>query len=551
MMTAAVLAAVFLWLMVTLPPSPSTTTPPVHATYPTQRTIAGAFHVHSTRSDGVGDRETIAAAAARAGLRFVAITDHGDGTRTPNPPAYIHGVLCLDGVEISTNGGHYAVLDMPASPYPLGGESSAVVEDVKRLGGFGVAAHPDSAKASLRWTNWNAPVDGVEWLNLDSEWRDETTPRLARTVLDYPFRKGPALASVLDRPVATLERWDAATRQRPVVGLAAHDAHGGWSQRHEDGGRRGVPGMPSYEASFRTFAIRAIVDQPLSGSADQDARLVLGALRNGRVFTAIDAIAGPAFVDFRASNPVGSVDMGQQLPFAPGTALEFRSTMPPDGMTRVMRDGQVFLDTGANELRSVITEPGVYRVEVRAAAAPGAPPVPWLVTNPIYIVSGSPATPTAEPSVTPVIEIVDAGRIEKDDGSTATLSSDNDRRWRVAYRLRTGERESQYVALALPLTPGGPDFTGVTLTGSASQPMRVSVQLRFSTEGGARWGHSVYLDPRAKTMTVPIDRLLPLGTSSPRPPTSAVMSLLFVVDLVNAKPGAEGQFDISNVALTR
>ena len=40
-------------------------------------------------------------AAARAGLKFVVFTDHGDATRPPNPPTYRSGVLCLDGVEVS------------------------------------------------------------------------------------------------------------------------------------------------------------------------------------------------------------------------------------------------------------------------------------------------------------------------------------------------------------------------------------------------------------------------------------------------------------------
>ena len=62
-------------------------------------------------------------AAARAGLKFVVFTDHGDATATPEPPAYRSGVLCLDAVEISTAGGHYIALDMPTAPYPLGGEA--------------------------------------------------------------------------------------------------------------------------------------------------------------------------------------------------------------------------------------------------------------------------------------------------------------------------------------------------------------------------------------------------------------------------------------------
>jgi hypothetical protein len=45
-----------------------------------------------------------------------------------------------------------------------------MVEDVGGSG-FGVAAHPDSPKSQLRWTDWTAPIDGVELLNLDTSWR--------------------------------------------------------------------------------------------------------------------------------------------------------------------------------------------------------------------------------------------------------------------------------------------------------------------------------------------------------------------------------------------
>src|SRR5688500_1993739 len=104
--TAAVLAAVFVCLGFTLPPRPVETVGDVDPAI-APRTVAGAFHVHSNLSDGVDSRDEIAAAAAAAGLRFVIFADHGDGTRQPIPPTYANGVLCLDGVEISTNGGHY------------------------------------------------------------------------------------------------------------------------------------------------------------------------------------------------------------------------------------------------------------------------------------------------------------------------------------------------------------------------------------------------------------------------------------------------------------
>ena len=172
--TAAVLAAVFVFPGARR--SPRVRCVPLDGVDPElrSRTVTGAYHIHTTRSDGAASKaEVAAAAAARAGLKFAIFTDHGDGTRPPDPPAYLNGVLCLDGVEISTTGGHYVALDARASPYPLGGEPSSVVEDVRRLGGFGIAAHPDHPGDELAWRDWDAPFDGLEWINADGEWRDE------------------------------------------------------------------------------------------------------------------------------------------------------------------------------------------------------------------------------------------------------------------------------------------------------------------------------------------------------------------------------------------
>ena len=63
-----------------------------------QAPVRGTVHVHTLRSDGSGTVDDVAAAAGRAGLDFVIISDHGDATRTPLAPAYRHGVLCIDAV---------------------------------------------------------------------------------------------------------------------------------------------------------------------------------------------------------------------------------------------------------------------------------------------------------------------------------------------------------------------------------------------------------------------------------------------------------------------
>ena len=193
-LTAIVVVVIVAFALLTLPPR-RLPLPPFD-----DGTIAGSLHIHTTRSDGRGTPDEIAAAAARAGLKFIVFTDHGDATRTPDAPAYRSGVLCLDGVEISTAGGHYVALDMPSAPFPLAGEPRDVVEDVRRLGGFGIAAHPDSPKLELAWRDWTAPFDGIELLNPDTSWRVwaeqavgsaapwQARRRLMAAVLDYPFR---------------------------------------------------------------------------------------------------------------------------------------------------------------------------------------------------------------------------------------------------------------------------------------------------------------------------------------------------------------------------
>ncbi len=178
----------------------------------------GAYHVHSTQSDGSGTPEAIAAAAAAANLDFVILTDHGDGTRTPARPRIVDGVLLIDAVEISTDDGHYVALDLPPAPYPLAGEGRAVAEDVRRLGGMGLLAHPDSPRSSLAWHDPSVAADGFEWINGDSTWRTASTTQLLTRLLAYPLNRAGTLvglARVSSRPFC---------RTRPTVARTAAGA---------------------------------------------------------------------------------------------------------------------------------------------------------------------------------------------------------------------------------------------------------------------------------------------------------------------------------------
>ncbi|MGH9411325.1 MAG: hypothetical protein ACRD1V_17965 [Vicinamibacterales bacterium] len=534
-----VAAAGVLFFSLILPPAP-VRVDTSHWSDLAAREPAGAYHIHTTRSDGTGDKQAVAAAARRAGLRFVILTDHGNATRAPDPPEYVDGVLCLDNVEISTDNGHYVALDMPPSPYPLGGAGDTVVEDVHRLGGFGIAAHPDSAKPELRWTGGDERIDGIEWLNADSEWRKDSRTRLVRAGLAYFFRPGPALTSLFDRP-STLDRWDRLTATRPVVGLAAVDAHGGVHGRDEhDDDRQGTsdwPGVPSYFSSFASAIDRVVLPAPLIGDAAADARAIYRAIRAGRVFSVVNGVAAPGLLDFHAETASGTrVEMGGILPPSAQATLLARTALPPGGTIVLLHGGRETAASTSGELseRTDGAE-GAYRIEIRVPGAPGHPPVPWLVGNPIYI---GVTQPTAPPPSGAAVGTAPAfpWRIEKDPSSTATLQS-SAHGAELEYTLGGGARHDQFVALATDLS--GASLRAVRLGLSSARPMRVLVQVR--TADGSRWGRSFYVDPRGVTIDAALESFRPVGRGSGAPlEPGAVRSLLVAIDLTNALPGSSG-----------
>ena len=541
-----VLALAAAWLValppgaVSLPALPADFTPPVR----------GAIHIHTRESDGTGTADDVAAAADRAGLNFIVVTDHGDGTLPAARPVYRGRVLSIDAVEISTEGGHVVALGMSRAPYPLGGEPRDVIEDIKRLGGFAIAAHPGSLKPELRWTDWSVPVDGLEWINSDSEWRDESAVSLARALFTYAGRGRESLASLLDYPEELMRRWDALSSQRPVIAVAAADAHARIGARNlgEPYDSRALLPLPSYETLFRTFSI-ALPDMALTGTASADAIAVLDAIRHGQVYSTVDALAGPGALSFAVTGKTHLVARVH-------AQSQARLVLFKDGKERTTSlDGMLEHDA--------TDEPGVYRVEVQMTESPGTPPIPWIVSNAIYVGRPAGEVPAPAPPRSPTAVNVrfgdgpsDAWTVEQAPLSAGaidrlpTVSGSQ-----LAFRFALGGPRSQspYAAMVMPAGSDISKYDRLIFTGRTSRPMRVSVQLR--ARGGAegqRWHRSVFLDTTPREVTVLFDDMRPRGvTAAPRPVLNDVQSVLFVIDTVNADTGTNGQLVIDDVKFAR
>ena len=537
---------------------------------PPASTVRGAFHIHSSRSDGSGDVELIAAAAARAGLQFIILTDHGDATRTPDAPAYRSGVLTIDGVELNTTADQYATIGLPASPYPIAGTPADVIEDVHRLGGFGFAAHPGSPRQSLSWQNWDAPIDGLEWINGDSEWRDEPWMPIGRAALTYLLRAPQSMATLLDRPEGVLHQWDALAAIRPIVALAGIDAHArlGFRQRTDPDASSIHVRLPGYESSFRTFSNHVALDVPLSGQAEIDARRVVEAIRKGHAYSVIDALATPGSLTFTATSGARTAQMGDSL-LTDGDVLLHASASAPPGTTLVLfRDGRRIHEgiDGPLEVNGG-RDAGTYRVEAYTRNAPGQPPVPWMVSNPIYaglVTRSTDIAPIPEPQSRIPARMSEAAaesgsndtsNVEVDVAPQAdlrdrTFTGDPSMKWRFA--LSPGTPAGQFAAVRVPVSGGLTAFDRVRFRVSASAPMRAWVQLRAPVGNTERWGRTFYVDTDPRIVDLAFATFAPIGvTSSAQAPLDRVDSLLFVVDTLNTLPGKSGSMTISEIGYVK
>jgi hypothetical protein len=550
--TAALAAAVVAYGVVTAPPKRLTFPAPA-----SNAVVSGAYHVHTTRSDGGFTPDQAADAARQANLQFVILTDHGDLSRAPDAPRYVDGVLVIDAAEVSVVEGHVVALGIAnAAPYRLGGEARDVIDDIHRLGGFAIVAHPDSPRPDLRWrapgTNGGrggpsgdlAGADGLEWLNADSEWRDERA-RILQTAINFPMRPSESLARLMSKPVASLRRWDALTRRRPALGLGATDAHG-LAGRY-------------YAQIFGTMAQTVELPAPWSGDAAADAASLLGALRAGRTWTVISGFAGPAVAHLTARGAGSAASMGGTLTAPAGEQIEVSASVDLASQARVSvwhNDREVAAGFGSASYRGP-ADPGAYRAE---AALTGFA-MPWIVTNPIYVwppQAPDVQAPRRAPAADDVVKHLLAGgdwAVEHGPSSTGSVVRDADHRLRFKFRVGTERPGLEFSALAASMGDPSESFDRIEFVGSASAPMRVLVQFRLpGGVDGERWSRSVYLDETPRAITVRMTDVTPVGfTPVPtrRPVVARVKSILFVLDTLNTAPGTSGEVILKDVRLAR
>lgn len=500
----------------------------------------GAFHVHSSFSDGLGTLPEIAAAARDRGISFVILGDHG----SPNPAAgaldrTVGGVRFCGGSETSHPDGHLLVAGLNRIPrYVLPPFPPDAIADVQTLGGFTVLLYPEWKKFNWRYWEDDFHPQGIEVLNLFSALRQAEVIQQIDVLMTTPFGDFHILPA-LRRPQAEIRRWDELLARGMTYGFYGLDLHGGFRSILELPVR-----VPSYRLGFGLLAL---------GIRRTDAGDPMAAVRRGNFFSVIRAAAVPDRFEFYARQdgltiPPGRIVSGR-------TDLEIEVAVSGYATRTVLfRDGEPFRQTDAGRLELADAPDGMYRAEVYLRDHPSlAMGVPWICSNPIGIGdrwTHPPVDETAPPAARSAIDWK-RFRVETDTVSPATLTaagSDGEFTYTLTRPDNPGNPRWCALALREPLDLSG--GRGVYLDVRSDPEMRYNLELR----SGDRWYYASFRagpDGDDRPVCIPFRRFYRVGGGREPLPLDAIDGLFVTISSQNAVAGFSGRLHVREIGWYR
>jgi hypothetical protein len=350
---------------------------------------AGNMHMHTPYSDGELSHAQIAAAAIKAGLDFIIVTDHNvwvEGLEGYYEEGPNNRVLLLVGEEVhdprrDPQINHMLVFGAEQELSAYAPNPQRVIDTAREVGGICYLAHPIEKAApafgedALPWENWDVEgYHGIELWNYMSEFKSHLSSK--STAVRAAFNPDRFISGPFSESLALWDRLLREGKRVRVIGGA--DAHG---TRYSMGPLSRV--LFPYEYLFRCINTHIITNGPLSGHTDQDKSKVLFALQKGNAFIGYDLPASTRGFRFSAQGHNTVAMMGGRIRLGHGVTIQIAAPQIAD--IRLIKDGEVIEREVENPYKTYIARyPGVYRVEVYLPYK--GKKRAWIFSNPIYIV---------------------------------------------------------------------------------------------------------------------------------------------------------------------
>jgi len=345
----------------------------------------GVIHVHTKASDGSGTVAEVMAAAEKANLSFIAITDH-NVAMTPSDLAEDPPDLpIISGVEVGTTAGHFLALGIPPSwVQPKTKDDRELLAAARAVGAFRILAHPFHPHTP--WTDWKtSDFDGMEIWNEDAAWRQNDFFDILDALLLYGENDQLALVRLASTPNENFAKWDELLQQRPVAGICAADTHARLRLGPVDWR------FPGYVASLKVAREHVLLPPDAGGGNPSlaSAAELVDALKGGHSFCGLDSLYPSDGFSFRVSDGNASGGPGDFVPWTGAARLQIST---PSGVAlpliKVFRDGREITEERTRTIDEPITGPGRYRTEV-FLRQPGLTGwrrwTLWVFTNPVYV----------------------------------------------------------------------------------------------------------------------------------------------------------------------
>jgi hypothetical protein len=345
------------------------------------------LHMHTRYSDGDGSHADIAAAALKAGLDAVIVTDHNVWVN--GPAGYFNErdrrVLLMVGEEIhdqtrQPGKNHLLVFGGHRELATYAHDTQLLLNTIAKEAGLAFIAHPvDPAAPSVHqddisWVDWNVyGFTGLELWNGFSEFKSRIKSKLYAIFYAYFPRyiaQGPLPEALL--------KWDELLSSgRRVVAIGGSDAHA-LRLRLGPLHRTVFP----YEFHFRAVNTHVYLPRALGTDVVSDSNMILDALSQGHCFIGYDLPASTRGFTLIAQGMQQTAQMGDELDRKGGVTLKIR--LPRRTECVLVKDGKpVRTWKNHDSCIFIATEPGAYRVEVYLnylGRRRG-----WIFSNPVYI----------------------------------------------------------------------------------------------------------------------------------------------------------------------